>query len=231
MKKLSALACLALFLIVAIALWYFGHHRPAQEILRAEPQQIYRSVTPLATDTSAAKQQTAGTNRVHASPEETREPSVTEIDNGTSPTSIADAPNTGIQNQNDVKGTKHGDTQHEHSHEKAISVSEKIKRMEREHNKIIDRALQLSEAALSRLTADSKMIVTMLNQMPLEEQRALLNEFRKTLYSEVSEVHIPEQISHLLPDPVDFADQTWNTLVDAWAEHGYRIPSEWQELQ
>ena len=231
MKKLSALAYLALFLLVATALWYFGHHRPAQEILTAEPQKIYRPVTPLATDTSAAKQQTAGTNPVHASPEETREPSVTETDNGTSATSISDVPNTGIQNQNDVKGTKHGDTQHEHSHEKAISVSEKIKRMEREHNKIIDRALQLSEAALSRVKADSKTIVATLNQMPLEEQRSLLNELRKSIYSEASQVHFPEQISHLLPDPVDLADQTWNFFIDAWAEHGYRIPSEWQELQ
>ena len=231
MKKLSALAYLALFLIVATALWYFGHHRPAQEILRAEPQQIYRSVTPLATDTSAAKQQTAGTNSVHLSPEETRESSVTEISNGTSPTSISDVPNTGIQSQNDVKGTKHEDTQHEHSHEKAISVSEKLKRMEKEHNEIIDRALQLPEAVLSRLKAGSKTIVAILDQMPLEEQRALLNEFRKSIYSEASEVHFPEEISHLLPDPVDLADQTWNFFVDAWAEHGYTIPSEWKELK
>ena len=231
MQKLSTVAYLAFFLIGATALWYFGHHRPAQEILTAEPRKIYRPITPLATDTSAAKQQTAGTNPVHSAPEETIEPSVTEIDNGTSATLISDVPNTGIQNQNDVKGTKHGDTQHEHAHEEAISVSEKIKMMEREHNKIVARALQVSEAALSRLTSDSEMIVTMLNQMPLEEQRALLNEFRKALYSEVSEVHIPEEISHLLPDLVDFADQTWNTLVDAWAEHGYRIPSEWKELK
>ena len=231
MKKLSTLAYPVLFLIGATTLWYFGHHRPTQEILRAEPQKIYRPVTPLATDTSAAKKQTAGTNLVHASAKETREPSVTEISNGTSATSISDVPNTGIENQNDVKGTKHEDTQHAHSHEKAISMSEKIKMMEKETYEIIDRALQLSEAALSRLTADSKMIVAALNQMPLEEQRALLNEFRKVLYSEASEVHIPEQISHLLPDPVDWADQTWNTLVDAWAEHGYRIPSEWKELK
>ena len=231
MQKLSTVAYLAFFLIGATALWYFGHHRPAQEILTAEPRKIYRPITPLATDTSAAKKQTAGTNPVHSAPEETREPSVTEIDNGTSATSISDVPNTGIENQNDVKGTKHGDTQHKHAHEEAISMSEKIKMMEREHNKIVARALQVSEAALSRLTSDSEMIVTMLNQMPLEEQRALLNEFRKALYSEVSEVHISEEISHLLPDLVDFADQTWNTLVDAWAKHGYRIPSEWKELK
>ncbi len=59
---------------------------------------------------------------------------------------------------------------------------------------------------------------------------AVSNEFRKSIYSEASEAHFPEEISHLLPDPVDLADQTWNFFVDAWAEHGYRIPSEWQEL-
>ena len=139
-------------------------------------------------------------------------------------------PDTGIQSQNDVKGAKHADTQHDHSHEKAISVSEKLKMMEREHNEIIDNALQRSEAALSRVKEAPKMIVAMLNQMPLEEQRALLNEFRKSIYSEASEVHFPEEISHLLPDPVDMADQTWNFFVDAWTDHGYRIPSEWQEL-
>ncbi len=231
MKKLSVLAYLVLFLIVATALWYFGHHRPSQEILRAEPQKIYRSVTPLATDTSAAKKQTAGTNPVHSAPEETIEPSVTEIDNGTSPASVSDVSNTGIENQNDVKGTQPGDTQHEHAHEEAISMSEKIKMMEKETYETIDSAIQLSEAALSQVKAASKMIAATLNQMPLEEQRALLNDVRKTIYSEASEDHIPEQLSHLLPDPVDIADQTWNMLVDSWAEHGYRIPSEWKELR
>ena len=231
MKKLSTLAYLALLLIGATALWYFGHHRPAQKILTAEPQKIYRPVTPLATDTSAAKQQIAGTNPVHSAPQETREPSVTEIDNGTSATLISDVPNTGIENQNEVKGTKHGDTQHEHAHAEAISMSEKIKMMEREHNEIIDRALQLSEAALSRVKAAPKMIAATLNQMPLEEQRALLNECRKTTYSQISQVYIPEQISHLFPDRADMTDQVWNTFIDALAEHGYRIPSEWTELQ
>ncbi len=35
-----------LFLIGATALWYFGHHRPAQRLLKAEPKKIYKS-TPL----------------------------------------------------------------------------------------------------------------------------------------------------------------------------------------
>ena len=231
MKKLSTLAYFALFLIAATALWYFGHHRPAQEILTAEPQKIYRPVTLLVTDTPAAKKQTAGTNPVHSAPEETIEPSVTEIDNGTSPASVSDVSNTGIENQNDVKGTKHEDTQHEHAHEEAISVSEKIKMMEKETYEIIDRALHLSEAALARVKEAPKMIAATLNQMPLEEQRALLNECRETTYSETTQIYIPEQISHLFPDRADMADQVWNTFVASLAGQGYRIPSEWTELR
>ncbi|MDE0400235.1 MAG: hypothetical protein OXL96_20770 [Candidatus Poribacteria bacterium] len=231
MKRLSAFVYFALFLIVATALWYFGHHRPTQEILRAEPQKIYRPVTPLARDTSAAKKQPAETHSVHSLPEETRELSVTETANGTSPPTISDVPNTGIQNQNDVKGTQHADIQHEDAQKKVISESEKMRMMEKEHNAIIDRALHLSEAALSRVKKDTPMMVAMLNQMPLEEQRTLLNEGRKTIYSQISKVYIPEEINHLFPDPADQADQVWYTVVDWLAEHGYRIPSGWKELQ
>ena len=34
-----------LFLIGATALWYFGHHRPVQKILEAEPKRVYKSTS------------------------------------------------------------------------------------------------------------------------------------------------------------------------------------------
>ena len=46
MKKYPMLIYVVLFLIGATALWYFGHHRPAQKILTAEPKKVYKS-TPL----------------------------------------------------------------------------------------------------------------------------------------------------------------------------------------
>lgn len=78
---------------------------------------------------------------------------------------------------------------------------------------------------------NNKKIINSVSQLQLEEQRALLNDLRKTTYLEASQVYIPEQISHLFPDPADLADQTWNMFVDSLAEHGYKIPSEWKELQ
>ena len=46
MRKYLTPIYVVLFLIGATALWYFGHHRPAQKILEAEPKKIYKS-TPL----------------------------------------------------------------------------------------------------------------------------------------------------------------------------------------
>ncbi|RKU21093.1 hypothetical protein C6503_05135 [Candidatus Poribacteria bacterium] len=46
MKRYLMPIYFVLFLIGATALWYFGHHRPAQKILEAEPKKIYKS-TPL----------------------------------------------------------------------------------------------------------------------------------------------------------------------------------------
>ncbi len=46
MKRYLMPIYVALFLIGATALWYFGHHRPAQKILGAEPKRVYKT-TPL----------------------------------------------------------------------------------------------------------------------------------------------------------------------------------------
>ena len=46
MRKYLMPIYIVLFLIGATALWYFGHHRPAQQLLKAEPKKIYKS-TPL----------------------------------------------------------------------------------------------------------------------------------------------------------------------------------------
>lgn len=46
MRKYPMPIYIVLFLIGTTALWYFGHHRPAQKILAAEPKKVYKS-TPL----------------------------------------------------------------------------------------------------------------------------------------------------------------------------------------
>ena len=52
MRKYLMPIYVALFLIGATALWYFGHHRPAQKILKAEPKRVYKSIPLQPTDLS-----------------------------------------------------------------------------------------------------------------------------------------------------------------------------------
>ena len=44
MRKYLMPIYVVLFLVGATALWYFGHHRPAQKILEAEPKRVYKSI-------------------------------------------------------------------------------------------------------------------------------------------------------------------------------------------
>ena len=52
MKRHLISIYIAVFLIGATALWYFGHHRPAQKILEAEPKRVYKSIPLKAADLS-----------------------------------------------------------------------------------------------------------------------------------------------------------------------------------
>ena len=46
MRKYRMPIYVVIFLIGATAVWYFGHHRPAQKTLKAEPKKVYKT-TPL----------------------------------------------------------------------------------------------------------------------------------------------------------------------------------------
>jgi hypothetical protein len=141
MKKLSALAYLALFLIVATALWYFGHHRPTQEILRTEPQKIYRSVTSLATDTSAAKKQIAGIdkNDTHSHPNYQKGVETVQTAASTKSASIPSVdPNTASgesdQQGSDLKTSQQNDEKlaKEETERKKAEIQAKIRRLNAE---------------------------------------------------------------------------------------------------
>ena len=45
MRKYLMPIYVILFLVGATALWYFGHHRPAQKILEAEPKRVYKTTS------------------------------------------------------------------------------------------------------------------------------------------------------------------------------------------
>ena len=57
MRKFIVPTSVFLFLFMGgSALWYFGHHRPAQKVLNAAPMKVYKPVAPITQGTATAKQ-------------------------------------------------------------------------------------------------------------------------------------------------------------------------------
>ena len=69
MKKYRIPAYLVLFLIIAGTLWYFGHHRPKQKILKVEPTTVYGTKSPVMPNVVQGEQD----HVVDSSKQETRE--------------------------------------------------------------------------------------------------------------------------------------------------------------
>ena len=88
MKRNLISIYVALFLIGATALWYFGHHRPAQKILAAEPQKVYKS-TPLQPEGLSVKPMPS--DSIQKPREEDTDIEVESIDNATTSEKIDDS--------------------------------------------------------------------------------------------------------------------------------------------
>ena len=88
MKRYFMPIYVALFLIGATALWYFGHHRPAQKILEAEPQKVYKS-TPLQPEGLSVKPMPS--DSIQKPREEDTDIEVESIDNATTSEKIDDS--------------------------------------------------------------------------------------------------------------------------------------------
>ena len=88
MKKYLIPIYIVLFLIGATALWYFGHHRPTQKILEAEPQKVYKS-TPLQPEGLSVKPMPS--DSIQKPREEDTDIEVESIDNATTSEKIDDS--------------------------------------------------------------------------------------------------------------------------------------------
>ncbi len=85
MKNFRRPVYIALFLIAATAVWYFGHHRPAQKILKAEPEKVYKTtlppqnVPPVNSESPINPAQTSQGTEVEAGAENMHGPSTTAL--------------------------------------------------------------------------------------------------------------------------------------------------------
>lgn len=233
MKRFLVPIYLFLFLLSSTAIWYFGHYRPAQAILKAEPKKVYKETLVAPAAKIIEKQATAD----HAHQGVTPGQGDTDINRFyTSSLTLESTDTVGadtvLQSQNDVEGIlpphKHTESEHSHSQEELAAEAAEFEMIRAETAEMLANAKGELEAAQPLLKEGARMIATHLSQMPQEEQRAFLNEYRNMIYSEEFQGLVSKRLRDLVPD---LADQTWNLIVKSWTEQGYKIPSEWTELQ
>ena len=196
MKKILFPTCLVTLSLVSItALWYFGHHRPAMEILKTEPKKVYKETIPITPDSPAVKQPSIETT-AHVHEDETGiEPPKATIDVTTdssvsaSTSTLSEGPS-GVANENTVSANEHKNEQHSHLHEGDPQAEAKLEAVKAE--------LALAQQHLKETKAEvePKLIshANRLNAMSPEEQREYWRKFRAFLAKYSPELDLDETI-------------------------------------
>ncbi len=220
MKKFRIPTYLVLFLLGTTALWYFGHHRPAQKILKAEPKKVYKAV-PLALKTTTGEQQApevAHTSADEATGHETQTLSSTTMKNSTAPsrsdttdTEDTVASQTDVLTQGTVTPRTTTETSGCASHEADPAAAARLEAAKLE----LLLAQEYSKEAKAKMEAEVIPYVNLLNAMSPEEQREHWEKYRNVL------------VNHVMPlleddEPGFDPDEYIQMFIDTLIEYGYQ---------
>ena len=215
MKKFNVTIYVVIFVLGATALWYFGHHRPTQQILNAEPKKVYKPVPIPTTRTiegshAHPRSYTHDHNDNLGTPEtQTETPLTTEQKTDTAP---MDAPNAESQplmaNENTVSPHEHTEGQDSHSQEEA-ERAERAAALKSEQE-------YLENAEITKLRMASETL-DFLNTMSVEEQRAYFKMCEKMVYNDIPRLHPGE-------DTQEDLDRLWNSVLSSLILVGYTPP-------
>ena len=232
MRKFIVPTSVFLFLFMGgSALWYFGHHRPAQKVLNAAPMKVYKPVAPITQGTATAKQRPIE-KHAHEPPGKTEISTVINQENTANPSNGEEilptdtAPSTQDNIENDGAACEHP---HTHS-------LEEIEDERAEFKELMAEALRYKEhLAAGRERAqeikDRKVpdFVHRLESKSPEEQRALFLEMKNYIYNDFLKTPAGSRILRLGQD-LDFVETSelldigWKSLLDTLAEYGYSPP-------
>ncbi len=209
---------LPVFLFVCLgALWYFGHHRPAQKMLKAAPKKIYKATTPIAPEKSTVTPQTTeATTDEHtptdapraASTDDTSEVSM----NDTFKESTDDASEDSTKDNPDVQTAPaateealHPDTQW------LIEESRRlVETRDARHAKIDAKTAAVMQILNQRMPE----MISHLESLPLEEQTAYILRAKNAL----------PNILILKALPPESYEGGWQMMRDMLVKHGYTLP-------
>ena len=203
------------FLIGATALWYFGHHRPAQQIQNAEPKHVYTPV-PITPGIVTEESQEIEESQEHLHPHthddtvedlQTPIPLETELDKNTD--SIVEIP---MEINDDT-------TYEQHSHSPEEIAAERAEyETRRAESAAFRKAAQeyLENAEIERLRMAGET-ASFFNTLSVEEQQAYFKICEDIVYNDIPRLHPGEDTQADL-------DRLWNTVLSSLIAVGYTPP-------
>ena len=214
MKKYHVTIYLVLSVLGAAALWYFGHHRPAEEARNSPPTVIYKAAPPVVQNLETAKapaQPISHTDNIaDVAPRETQTetPGATDRNLDTPPPTNA---HTGESHPMATDQTMSPET----SDTADTSAEREAERADWEAR---DQALQesLENAEIVKLQMALEMM-DYLNTLSTEEQLAHFEMMKKMLYEDIPRLHPGE-------DTPEDLDRLWNSVLSDLILVGYTPP-------
>ncbi len=207
--------CLTIFITFGISFWYFGHHRPAQKILNAEPMKKYNTVTPLKPKNQPSK--TPGTITSHSHEED-----ILEAD------ALSDQEQNNLgentEQSRDTSVSQGKDQEREEAEDKHLQSKEEqeaSKKLKAEAEAVLELAKQTQKESLELMREAIPIIVNHLNTLPQEEQRELLQQTKTAMVDQISQ--FPSELQPLIDD-FNILEEGWKMYLDMLAEYGYTPP-------
>lgn len=220
MKQLLVPIYITLFLAGVTTVWYFGHHRPAQKVLKTGPTKVYKTTTPITLDAQTIKQPRPASVRDEHSPETNME--LTAPQAAVTIDSIPESRDT-VPTDVDLHGTDDAADQsipvsseqessaREHSHDETVS-----KQRREDTADLLEEAAQMQKEAHMALA-------NQLGALSVEKQVQTLQQMRAAIFNG------PHPLTgKALSETPDQAEEAWTDLLNGMIQSGYIPPRDFE---
>ena len=197
-RTFAVTICLTIFITVGTSFWYFGHHRPTQKILNAEPVKKYNTVTPLQPKTQPSNIPATTTSQEQSDLRENTE-------------------------QSRDTSVSQGKEEAEHKHLQSKEEQEASKKLKAEAEAALEFAEQTQKESFELMHEAIPIIVNHLNTLSPDKQRKLLQKTKRAMVKRISP-QIPPELQPLLIDDFNILEEGWKMYLDMLADYGYTLP-------
>lgn len=216
MKKYRVLTYLIFGLLGATIFWYFGHYRPAQKILKAEPVKKYKTVTPIKPKTQPSK--TPGPITSSHSHEE----NALEADAPSDQEQSDFQENTEQSRDTSVsQGKDQEKAEAEDKHPQSKEEQMASKKLKAKADETLQLVQQTQKESLELMREAMPIVVNHLNTLSQDEQREFLQQTKTAMANQISQY--PPELQPIV-DEFNIVEEGWKMYLDMLAEYGYTPP-------